>query len=63
VNRLHATELQAARRAAAERYFEIAMFERPSGWSYTFRSSLTGCCNHHEKRIEAPRHRPLQPIG
>lgn len=53
--RLTGAELQAARRAAAERYKAIASLYVPDGWTVIHRSSLSGRCMYGSKTISAPK--------
>lgn len=48
------TELQAARKAAAERFFAIGMSYVPPGWLVRYRKSLSGRC-FYSGIIEAPK--------
>jgi hypothetical protein len=48
-------DLQAARKAAAERFYAIGMACLPEGWTYTFRKALSGRAFLELKRIEAPK--------
>ena len=48
-------DLQAARRAAAERFQAIAARYVPEGWTVSYRKSLSGCCYTTRKHIDAPR--------
>jgi hypothetical protein len=48
-------ELQAARKAAAERFMAIAMMYVPEGWTIEYRKSLSGRCLIKKKIIQAPR--------
>jgi hypothetical protein len=50
-------ELQAARKAAAERFEKIAMLYLPSDWTVQYRKSLSGRCYHGTKMIATPRPR------
>ena len=52
---LGAEDLQAARRAAAERFYKIGMAWVPEGWTYAFRKSLSGACHWDKKHIVGPR--------
>ncbi|MCV9964327.1 hypothetical protein OIU34_20785 [Pararhizobium sp. BT-229] len=52
---LSPTELQEARRKAADRYFEIGMAHLPEGWTHEFRKSLTGMCHGKRKHVCGPR--------
>jgi hypothetical protein len=47
--------LQAARRAAAERFSAIGMAHVPEGWTVAYRKSLSGRCYLKLKHIQAPR--------
>lgn len=49
------TDLQQARREAADRFYTIGMIYLPSGWTHKFRKALTGQCFIERKHIEAPR--------
>jgi hypothetical protein len=49
------SDLQAARREAAKRYYAIAMAALPEGWTYKFRRSLTGRSWPYFKHIDAPK--------
>lgn len=53
--RMTGPELQAARKAAAERFTTIGMRYVPEGWTVEYRKSLTGYCCYDPRRIEAPR--------
>jgi len=48
-------ELQAARKAAAERFTAIAMLYVPEGYTIEYRKSLSGRHSASAKRISAPR--------
>ena len=48
-------DLQAARKAAAERFFAIGMGYLPEGWTYSFRKALSGRCAWRRKHIVGPR--------
>ncbi|NKC05282.1 hypothetical protein HED55_25340 [Ochrobactrum haematophilum] len=49
-------ELQAARRAAADRFYQIGMSYVPEGYTVKFRKRLTGVAYGGKiRRIEAPR--------
>jgi hypothetical protein len=48
-------QLQAARKAAAERFETIAMRHVPEGWMIETRKSLTGKCKYGSKTIAAPK--------
>ena len=48
-------DLQAARQAAAERFYAIGMAYLPEGWTYSFRKGLTGACSWRKKHIAAPK--------
>jgi hypothetical protein len=48
-------DLQAARRAAAERYMSIALTYLPDGYTVEYRKSLSGVHNGKRKLIKAPR--------
>jgi hypothetical protein len=48
-------ELQAARVAAAERFYAIGMSYLPEGWTHAFRKSLSGLCWWDRKHIDGPR--------
>ncbi|MCH4541838.1 MULTISPECIES: hypothetical protein [Brucella/Ochrobactrum group] len=48
-------ELQAARRAAADRFYQIGMSYVPEGYTVKFRKSLSGVHRGWLRRIEAPR--------
>lgn len=47
-------DLQAARKAAAERFTAIAMQYVPEGWEVVYRKSLSGYCSYG-KRLSVPR--------
>jgi hypothetical protein len=53
--RLTGAELQAARKAAAERFMAIGLQYVPDGWSVVYRKSLSGRASYGPKRIDAPR--------
>jgi hypothetical protein len=53
--RMTGAELQAARRAAAEKFLAIGTFYVPAGWAVEYRKSLSGRCIYHHKIIEAPK--------
>jgi hypothetical protein len=58
-----AAELQAARRAAAERFEEIATACLPPGWRVVrYRRKLSGYCDHTNKVIVAPRPRTRKSL-
>jgi hypothetical protein len=57
-----AEKLQAARRAAAERFEAIAALYMPVGWTVKYRKSLTGCCSHLRKSIAVPRPRTRKAL-
>ncbi|WP_112593099.1 hypothetical protein [Brucella tritici] len=48
-------ELQAARRAAADRFYQIGMSYVPEGYTVKFRKSLSGVHRGWLRQIEAPR--------
>ncbi|KAB2673723.1 MULTISPECIES: hypothetical protein [Brucella/Ochrobactrum group] len=48
-------QLQAARRAAADRFYQIGMSYVPEDYTVKFRKSLTGVARGHVRQIEAPR--------
>lgn len=48
-------DLQAARKAAAERFERIGMAYLPEGWTHAFRKALSGRCFHNRKHIDGPR--------
>jgi len=52
---LSGEQLQAARKAAAERYTAIAMKYVPESWTVQFRKSLSGKCYYCSKTISAPK--------
>ena len=49
------TDLQAARKAAAERFYAIGMSYLPAGWTYAFRKSLSGNSDPRKKHINGPK--------
>lgn len=53
--RLTTEELQAARKAAAERFTAIAMRYVPEGYTVEYRKSLSGRCLIRQKIIQVPR--------
>ena len=53
--RLTGAELQAARKAAAERFMAIGLQYVPDGWTVAYRKSLSGRACYGPKRIDAPR--------
>jgi hypothetical protein len=53
--RLTGAELQAARRAAAEKFLAIGTFYVPAGWTVKYRKSLSGRCIYRHKIIDAPK--------
>ena len=56
-------DLQAARRAAAERFEAIAAAHLPPGWSVVrYRKNLSGYCDHTNKVIVAPRPRSRKAL-
>lgn len=52
---MDATDLQAARKAAAERFYAVGMAALPAGWTYKFRKALSGRAFLESKRIESPK--------
>lgn len=46
-------DLQAARKAASERFYKVGMAYLPEGYTYKFRKSLTGMC--WADRLEGPK--------
>jgi hypothetical protein len=53
--KLTGDELQAARKAAAERFMAIGLQYVPEGWTVKYRKALSGRAYLTSKRIEAPR--------
>lgn len=52
---MNAEDLQAARRAAADRFYAVGMSHLPEGWTYEYRKSLTGMCYPTKKHLCGPR--------
>lgn len=52
---LPATDLQKARREAAERFYAIGMSCLPAGWTHAFRKALSGRAFTIRKHIDGPR--------
>jgi hypothetical protein len=52
---LSGVELQAARKAAAERFEAIVRLYVLAGYTIEYRKSLSGCCCYTRKVIQAPR--------
>jgi hypothetical protein len=55
MNAMSSEDLQAARKAAAERFYGIGMACLPEGWTHEFRKSLSGTCYMTRKHLSAPR--------
>lgn len=52
---IHAIDLQAARKAASERFYRIGMAYLPEGYTYKFRKSLWGAHWGERKHIDGPK--------
>jgi hypothetical protein len=52
---MSAEDLQTARKAAADRFYEVGMSYLPEGWTSEFRKSLTGMCYPTRKHLSGPR--------
>ena len=55
-------KLQAARKAAAERFEAIAALYVPVGWTVKYRKNLMGRCYHTHKLIAAPQPRTRKAL-